>query len=93
MNNNLQLARLPLLLASACLLGACAAPGADVPTSREAAVGRVVGIEVNHGYLIAEFPNGRMNVAADKRELGWYIVGDQIRIDSFGRPLPRQTAR
>ncbi len=93
MNNSLQLARFPLLLASACLLGAYAAPAAGVAASREAAVGRVVGVEVNHGDLIAEFPDVRMNVAADKRELGWYIVGDQIRIDRFGRPLQRQTAR
>ena len=94
MHNDLQFARLAVLLVSACLLGACAAPAADVAASREAAVGRVAGIEVNHGYLIAEFPDGRrMNVAGDKRELGWYIVGDPIRIDSFGRPLPRQTAR
>jgi hypothetical protein len=74
-------------------LGAGPALAAEDPTSREAAVGRVVGIEVKHGYLIAEFPSGRMFVGMDKRELGRYIVGDQIRIDTFGRPLPPQVVR
>ena len=81
-----------VLLASGCL-GAGPALTADDPTSREAAVGRVIGIEVFHGYLIAEFPSGRMNVGMDKRELGHYLVGDLIRIDTFGRPLPRQIVR
>ena len=93
MNDRHQFARLPVLLISIFLLGACAAPVAEVPTSQGAAVGRVVDIQVTHGYLIAEFPSGRMYVGMDKRELGWYIVGDQIRIDTFGRPLPYRVAR
>ena len=93
MKHSLHFARFLVLLASAFLLGSCAAPVAEDPTSREAAAGRVVGIEGKRGYLIAEFPSGRMYVGMDKRELGRYIVGDPIRIDSFGRPLPPQTAR
>jgi hypothetical protein len=30
-----------------------------------------------------------MNVGMDRRELGQYAVGDEIRIDTFGRPLPK----
>lgn len=79
-----------VLLGSALALGACAPVATEEPTSRAAAVGRVEGIEVQHGYLIAVFPSGRMNVSMDKRQLQWYIVGDEIRIDSYGRPLPRR---
>jgi hypothetical protein len=92
MTQKLPLAWLLVLLASG-FLGAGPALAAEDPTSREVAVGRVVGIQVSHGYLTAEFPNGRMNVGMDKRELGWYIVGDEIRIDTFGRPLPRRIVR
>ena len=92
MKHKLRLAGLLVLLASG-FLGGGPALAAEDPTSREAAVGRVADIDVKRGYLIAEFPNGRMFVGMDKRELGRYIVGDQIRIDTFGRPLPRQIAR
>ena len=86
MNKGLPLVLLLVLLASA--FGPAFA--ADDPTSREVAVGRVVEIQVKHGFLIAEFPTRRMFVGMDKRELGSYIVGDEIRIDSVGRPLPRR---
>ena len=67
------------------------AMSADAPDdSRVAAVGRIVDIDANHGYAIVEFSNGRMFVSMDKRELGKYIVGDTLRIDSYGRPLPPQ---
>lgn len=73
------------------LLGAGVGP---VPAAQhdgqEAAVGRIVFMEYLHGYVVVDFPNGRMNVAMDKREMGQYVAGDDIRIDSFGRPLPRR---
>ena len=56
--------------------------------SRTAAVGRIVDLDVNHGYAIVEFPNTRMFVNLPKRDLDKYRVGDELRIDSFGRPLP-----
>jgi hypothetical protein len=82
--------RLVLLLIVPGVLAGCgsvmsAGPAAGPPA---AAVGRVADIEANHGYIIAEFPNGRMNVSVDKRELYHYRIGDTIRIDSYGRPLP-----
>jgi hypothetical protein len=58
--------------------------------SRVAAVGRITDIDANHGFAIVEFPTGRMFVHFDKREIGRYIVGDDLRVDSFGRPLPPQ---
>lgn len=69
--------------------GVATAPAAQ-QDGQEAAVGRIVDTVPFHGYVVVEFPNGRMNVAMDKREMGQYIVGDEIRIDSFGRPLPRR---
>lgn len=77
------------LLGAAFMLGACASAPID-DSARVAAVGRISDIEVLHGYAIVEFPNGRMNVSMDKRELEQYRVGDEIRIDSYGRPLPRR---
>ena len=77
-----------LLLASVALaLGACAMPAGQYQPPPAAAVGRVEGIENNHGYIIAVFPTGRMNISMDKREIEHYRIGDEIRIDSFGRPL------
>ena len=57
---------------------------------QEAAVGRIVDLDANHGYVIVEFPNGRTFVSMDKRDMGKYVVGDDLRIESFGRPLPPQ---
>ena len=80
--------RVALVLA---LLGAGVGPALAAQHDRqEAAVGRIVDIDANHGYVIAEFPNGRMFVTIDKRDIGKFIVGDDLRIDSFGRPLPPQ---
>ena len=62
-----------------------AAPVVD--KSRVAAVGRITDIEAQHGYLIVQFPNGSMNVSADKRALERYRIGDELLIDSYGRPL------
>ena len=75
-----------LMVLGAPLMAACAATPDD--DARVAAVGRVADIDVNHGYLIAEFPNGRMFVSIDKRDLGKFIIGDEIRVDNFNRPLP-----
>ena len=82
-----------LSLGAALALGACGSATATATvddTSRVAAVGRISDIEAQHGYAIVEFPNGRMNVSMDKRELEQYRIGDQLRIDSYGRPLPRR---
>jgi uncharacterized lipoprotein YajG len=88
MTKRLALCRCVLPLAAALVLAACAMPAATVDdTSRVAAVGRISDIEVQHGYLVVEFPNGRMNVSVDKRALERYRVGDELRIDSYGRPL------
>jgi len=82
------LLRVPLVL---FLLGAGVAPApASQHDGQEAAVGRIVDMEYLHSYVVVEFPNGRMNVSIDKREMGQYVVGDEIRVDSFGRPLPRR---
>ena len=83
MNN---LLRVALVLG---LLGAGVGPApAAQHDGQQAAVGRITDIDGNHGYVIAEFPNGRMFVSIEKRDIGKYIVGDDLRIDSFGRPLP-----
>ena len=81
------------VLATACATETRSALTAEDPTSREVAVGRVVEIEGRRSYLVAEFPSGRLTIAMDRRELGRYLLGDLIRIDSFGRPLPRTVLR
>ena len=50
-------------------------------------MGRITGIEVQHSYLIVQFPNGPMNVSVDMRALERYRIGDELAIDSYGRPL------
>ena len=77
-----------VLLGSA--LAACPLGAAEPDNSRVAAVGRITDIDANHGYAIVEFPTGRWFVNIDKRDLGRFTVGDELRIDSFGRPLPPQ---
>ena len=70
-------------------LAGCALTGAEPDGSRVAATGRITDIDNHHGYAIVEFPAGnRMFVHIDKRDLGKFIVGDELRVDSFGRPLP-----
>ena len=77
-----------ILVVLAAISVGCAGPAAVAPDdARVAAVGRITDLDVNHGYAIVEFPNGRMFVTLDKRDLGKYTVGDELRIDSFGRPL------
>ncbi len=68
----------------------CALAPAGTDDSRVAAVGRITDLDANHGFAIVEFPTGRMFVNIDKRDMGKYIVGDDLRVDSFGRPLPPQ---
>ena len=80
-----------IVLVGLALVGAlvgCALNGAGGDDSRTAAVGRIVDIDTNHGYAIVEFPERRMFVHLGKRDLGKYVVGDDLRVDSFGRPLP-----
>jgi len=78
----------PWLPLAALALTACAISAATpVDSSRVAAVGRITDIEAQHGYVVVEFPNGRMNVSVDKRWLERYRIGDQLAIDSYGRPL------
>jgi hypothetical protein len=88
MNSSLRVALILVLLGAASVAGIAATVAAQ--NDPHVAVGRVVDIEPHHGYVVVEFANGRMNVAMDKREMGQYAVGDEIRIDSFGRPLPRR---
>ena len=71
-------------------LAACPLGAAESDDSRVAAGGRITDIDANHGYAIVEFPTGRWFVNIDKRDLGRFTVGDELRIDSFGRPLPPQ---
>ena len=80
------------LRAGLVVLGAMSVVGCTLTApapddARVAAVGRIADLDVNHGYAIVEFPNGRMFVTLDKRDLGKFVVGDELRIDSFGRPL------
>lgn len=85
--NRLARALVVVLLGSAPL-GACS-PASENSPPQVASLARVAGIEAEHGYLIAEFTDGRrMNVSMDRRMLGWYVVGSQIWIDSSGRVLP-----
>jgi hypothetical protein len=79
------------VLVGAVLVGAlagCALTAAEPDDSRTAAVGRIVDIDTNHGYAIVEFPDRRMFVHLGSRGMDKYFVGDDLRIDSFGRPLP-----
>lgn len=56
-------------------------PAADQPVE----VGRIYVIDGNKSYMIAEFPSGRRVIDVDRRNLWRYRVGDEIRVDSFGR--------
>ena len=82
--------RTVLVVLGAMSVAGCALTASAPDDARVAAVGRITDLDVNHGYAIVEFPNGRMFVTLDKRDLGKYTVGDELRIDSFGRPLPPQ---
>ena len=80
--------RLVLGLGAMAATVGCAATVPVRDDSRVAEVGRITDIDAQHGYAIVQFANGRMFVTMDKRELGHYIVGDELRVDSFGRPIP-----
>ena len=69
-------------------LSGCALTAAEPDDSRVAEVGRIVDVDAQHSYAIVEFANRRMFVNLDKRDLGKYLVGDELRVDSYGRPLP-----
>jgi hypothetical protein len=70
----------------AALLGAGCTMVAPTPPPA-GAVGRVETIGSDHGYIIAVFPDGRRTISMDHRELEYYSVGGEIRLDSAGRPL------
>jgi hypothetical protein len=72
----LALGLLVLLVAAAPVLAA--APPVEV--------GQIYVIDVGHSFILAEFPEGRRLINIDRRDLWRYRVGDEIRIDSFGRP-------
>lgn len=74
------------LLASSC------AVTADWQPPQAAVTGRIVEIDVNHAFVIAEFPAGRWTISVDPRELAHYRHGDEIRLDQAGRPLPRPSS-
>ena len=71
------------------LLGGCAATTTTTTPPPAAAVGRVLFLNVSQGYVLADFGGRQMVVGLDKREMGAYAPGDEIRIDAAGRPLPR----
>jgi hypothetical protein len=80
-----------MVLVGGALVGAvagCGLAASGVDDSRTAAVGRIVDIDTNHGYAIVEFPDRRMFVHLGSRGMDKYFVGDDLRIDSYGRPLP-----
>lgn len=89
MNSLLRVALVLVLLGTAA--GTAVASQHD---RQDVEVGRVVDVIPFHGYVVVEFAGSRrMNVAMDKREMGQYIIGDEIVIDSFGRALPPRPAR
>ena len=74
----------------------CALAPAGTDDSRVAAVGRITDIDAHHGYAIVEFPTSRTFLNIDKRDLGKYTVGDELRVDSYGgrsRPSRARPAR
>ena len=85
MNKHLS-AIVPLAL-TLWLAAGCAALSTDAPPRQPAAVGRIAVIDGSEGFILAEFPTGPMMISMDKRDLGRYVNGGEIKIDSFGRPL------
>ena len=74
------------LFAVFLVIVAAAGPGlaADQPVD----VGRVMIVDGCEGYVIAAFPNGQRLIYVGKHSIWRYQVGDQIRVDAFGRPQP-----
>jgi hypothetical protein len=62
------------------------AAGPALAAEQAVDVGRIVIIDGNEGYVIAEFPNGQRLINVDRRTIWRYKIGDEIRVDSFGRP-------
>lgn len=77
------------LVLVAGLAAGCVGGLREAPVSAVADVGRVEFQVVNEGYIVASFPSGSRIIAMDKLEMSRYAPGDEIRIDSFGRTLPR----
>ncbi|HEY7648086.1 MAG TPA: hypothetical protein VID04_03700 [Methylomirabilota bacterium] len=72
-----------LALGFLVLLAAVAPAFAAAPPVQ---VGQIYVIDVGHSFVLAEFPDGRRLINIDRRDLWRYRVGDEIRVDSFGRP-------
>jgi hypothetical protein len=76
------------LVAALAAFGAVFVVGVATAASEDE-VGRIIDMEYHHGYVVVQFPTRRMYVTMDKREMGQYAVGDEISLDTFGRPQPR----
>jgi hypothetical protein len=88
MRKNPMRSRMTCLVLAGALLGGCAATTTTPAPVPAAAVGRVLLIDAFAGTIRADFGGRETVITLDKRELGAYAPGDEIRIDSFGRPLP-----
>ncbi|MGH7390302.1 MAG: hypothetical protein ACREM3_12720 [Candidatus Rokuibacteriota bacterium] len=77
------------LVLVAGLAAGCAGSLREAPVPAAAEVGRVEFEVANEGYIVASFPSGSRMIAMDRFQMSRYVPGDEIRIDSFGRPLPR----
>jgi hypothetical protein len=74
------------ILLALALIGVVAGPALAADQSLE--VGRVMIIDGCEAYVIASFPSGQRLIYVGKFNLWRYQVGDEIRIDAFGRPQP-----
>ena len=74
------------ILLALALIGVVAGPALAADQLLE--VGRVMVIDGCEGYVIAAFPSGQRLVYVGKQSVWRYQVGDEIRVDSFGRPQP-----
>jgi hypothetical protein len=74
------------VLLALALIGIAAAPALAAEQPFE--VGRVMIIDGCEAYVIAAFPSGQRLIYVGKQSIWRYQVGDEIRIDAFGRPQP-----
>ncbi len=51
-------------------------------------VGRIVLIDAFDGILVVDFPTGRRVVNVDRRESYRFALGQEIRLDPLGAPVP-----
>ena len=51
-------------------------------------VGRIVLIDAFDGILVVDFPTGRRVVNVDRRDSYRYWLGQEIRLDQRGGPVP-----